>query len=231
MEQTEEIYLRPTSIIDSDHKEVISYAESHLRDCGDDPVDQAVRLFYAVRDGIRYTPYYPFYLQKHYRASCVLAAGCGYCVPKASLLCALGRSCGIPSRIGFVHIRNHQTPRQLLEYMGTDLFTCHGYNEFFLDKRWVKATVAFNEELCLRFGIDPIEFDGIHDSMLPARTRDNQPFIDYVEKVGIFDDIPVDLILKSWEEAYGAEKVKAWKESFEKAGGVPEANADNHLLY
>jgi len=48
-----------------------------------------VALYYAVRDGIWYDPYYPFYLPEHYRASNVLKSGRGYCVCKASLLCAL----------------------------------------------------------------------------------------------------------------------------------------------
>ena len=166
MDKPEQRFLSPTSIIDSDNEHVIAYAEKHIKNSNSDPVNKAVSLFYAVRDGIRYNPYSPFYLPEHYRASNVLAADSGYCVQKASLLCALGRVCGIPSRIGFVNIRNYQSPKQLREYMGTDFFTFHGYNEFFLNGKWVKATVAFNEELCLHFGIDPIEFDGIHDSML-----------------------------------------------------------------
>jgi hypothetical protein len=34
--------------------------------------DRAVKLFLAVRDGIRYDPYTPLYLPEHYRAGSVL---------------------------------------------------------------------------------------------------------------------------------------------------------------
>ena len=113
-------------------------------------VEKAVLLYYAVRDGIRYDPYYPFYLPVHYRASVVLKGRRGFCVPKVSLLCAAGRACGIPSRAGFATVRNHLATPQLLEFMGSDLFVFHGFTEFFLEGKWVKATPAFNRELCKR---------------------------------------------------------------------------------
>ena len=40
--------------------------------------------------------------------------------------------------------------------MGTDLFAFHGFNEFFLDDTWVKATPAFNLSLCEKFGLRPV---------------------------------------------------------------------------
>ena len=94
-------YLLPTSIIDSDNERIIRFSYSIIGDEVNDPVEIAVRLYYAVRDRIWYDPYYPFYLPGHYRASNILKSGRGYCVSKASLLCALGRARGIPARIGF----------------------------------------------------------------------------------------------------------------------------------
>ena len=141
-------YLNPTAIIDSDHPRIVDYAREVAGEARD-PVEQAVRIYYAVRDGIRYDPYYPFYLPEHYRASNVLASGRGYCVCKASLLCALGRSLGIPSRVGFATVRNHLATKQLIEFLGSDLFVYHGYTDFFLEGKWVKATPAFNKELCV----------------------------------------------------------------------------------
>jgi len=213
------VYLRPTSIIDSDNEKVIAYALKKTQGAEDD-VSRAVSLFYAVRDEIRYTPYYPFYLPEHYRAGRVLDAGCGYCVPKAALLCALGRVCGIPSRLGFAHVRNHLSTTQLREYMGTDLFVFHGYNEFYLNGCWVKATAAFNKELCQHFGVGPIEFDGRHDAMLQETNSRKERFMEYVEYVGTFDDVPLGLILRGWEEAYGVAKVQSWIDGFEKGEGM-----------
>ena len=112
----DQIYLAPTDIIDSDSKPIIEYAREVV-DKANNPVEQAVKLYYVVRDGIRYDPYYPFYRPEHYRASNVLQHGRGYCVPKTSLLCALGRACGIPSRVGFATVRNHLSTQQLLDLL------------------------------------------------------------------------------------------------------------------
>ena len=72
-------YLTPTAIIDSDHPMIIDHAKVIVADSSD-LTEQAVKLYYAVRDGIWYDPYYPFYLPEHYRASNVLKSGRGYCV-------------------------------------------------------------------------------------------------------------------------------------------------------
>ena len=86
-------YLSPTDIIDCNHPSIRSFAEETLAGAKN-PVDKAVRLYYAVRDGIWYDPYYPFYRPEHYRASNVLKAGRGFCIPKVSLLCAAARASG-----------------------------------------------------------------------------------------------------------------------------------------
>ena len=67
-------YLTPTEIIDSNHPKIQQYATQTIGGCGD-PVERAVLLYLAVRDGIRYDPYTPFHLPEHYRASAVLHRG------------------------------------------------------------------------------------------------------------------------------------------------------------
>jgi transglutaminase-like putative cysteine protease len=101
-------YLAPTEIIDSDHETIIDYARNTIGDSGDDPVAKAVKLYYGVRDPIWYNPYLPFFRPEHYRASTILKKGQGFCVPKASLLCALGRASNIPSRVGFATVSGRQ---------------------------------------------------------------------------------------------------------------------------
>jgi transglutaminase-like putative cysteine protease len=211
-------YLKPTSIIDSDHPAIIAFAREAIGG-NRNPVDQAIRIYYAVRDGIRYDPYYPFYLPEHYRASNVLKSGRGFCVCKASLLCALGRSLGIPSRVGFATVRNHLATKQLLDYMGSDLFVYHGYTDFFLLGKWVKATPAFNKELCERHRVAPLEFDGLEDSIFQPYNLDNHLFMEYTAFSGTYADIPVETIVAGWEEAYGKEKVRGWIKSMEETGG------------
>ncbi len=211
------IYLAPTSIIDSDHPSIINYASDVTTSCVSQ-VEKAVKLYYAVRDGIWYDPYYPFYLPEHYRASNVLKNKRGYCVCKASLLCALGRAVGIPSRVGFATVRNHLASRQLLEYIGSDLFVYHGYTEFYLEGKWVKATPAFNAELCKRHNVDPLEFDGRNDSLFQPFNLDKKQFMEYVEDHGTYADIPVQKIIAAWEKTYGVERVRSWIRKFEKSG-------------
>ena len=123
MEEVDPVYLRPTSTIDSDHPAIVEFAQKAVGN-NRNPVDQAIKIYLAVRDGIRYDPYCPFYRPEHYRASNILKIGRGYCVCKASLLIALGRSLGIPSRVGFATVRNHLATKQMLEHQGpTCLFT------------------------------------------------------------------------------------------------------------
>lgn len=210
-------YLTPTAIIDSDHKSIQDYVKDIT--CGStDSIEVAVKLYLAVRDGIRYDPYAPFYLPEHYRASYVLKRGRSFCVPKASLLCALGRACGIPSRVGFATVRNHLATKQLIDFIGSDLFVYHGFVEFFLNGKWVKATPAFNIELCRRHRVPPLEFNGLEDSLFQAYNLENKKFMEYVEFNGGDADIPVDRIVKAWEKAYGEERVKTWINRFEERG-------------
>lgn len=216
-------YLEPTAVLDSDHPRVAGFASEATGDARD-PIEKAVRLYYAVRDGILYDPYYPFYLPEHYRASNVLEKGRGYCVVKAALLCALGRAGGIPSRIGFATVRSHLATTNLIEYLGSNLFVYHGFTEFFLEGKWVKATPAFNKELCRRHNVAPLEFNGREDSLFQEYDRGNRRYMEYLEYHGTFADVPVDRILAAWYETYGRDRVRAWIDAYERAGGQPLAD-------
>lgn len=211
-------YLAPTAIIDSDHKSIRNYAVENIGG-STEPVEVAVKLYLAVRDGILYDPYAPFYLPEHYRASYVLKRGRSFCVPKASLLCALGRACGIPSRIGFADVRNHLATKQLIEFLGNDLFVYHGFTEFCLEGKWVKATPAFNSDLCKRHHVPPLEFNGREDSIFQPYNLQSQRFMEYVAFHAVYADIPVDQIVAEWEKAYGRNRVRDWIKRFEEAAG------------
>lgn len=214
MKKEDERYLRPTAIIDSDHKSIRDYAVEVICD-SKEPIERAVKLYLAVRDGILYDPYAPFYLPEHYRASYVLKRGRSFCVPKASLLCALGRASGIPSRVGFADVRNHLTTKQLLEFLGSDFFVYHGFVEFYLEGKWVKATPAFNSRLCRRHNVPPLEFNGREDSLFQAYNSERKKFMEYIRFHGVYEDIPVDQIVAAWKEAYGEARVHRWIKSFQ----------------
>ncbi len=210
-------YIEPTAMIQSDHPRIVALVNeltAGISDAG----RKAVKLFYFVRDSIWYDPYYPFHRPEFYRASRILADRRGYCVSKAVLLCALSRAAGIPSRLAFADVKNHLATRQLLEHMGSDRFVFHGYNQFWLDGRWVSAAATFNRELCARHRVDPLDFDGRHDAVLQPYNRDRQQFMEYLCYHGSFADVPLEKILAAWQKAYGRERVSRWIRWHDQAG-------------
>ena len=213
-------FLAATDTIDADHPAVVAFAREAVDGVGSDPADLAVHLFYAVRDRIRYDPYVPFYRPEHYRASVTLASGCGFCVTKAVLLCALGRASEIPSRLGFADLRNHLATPLLIETLGTDLFVFHGFTEFWLHGRWIKATPAFNAELFARHGVAAVDFDGRRDAVLPPHTDDGRPFIEYLRNHGSRADVPLAEIVAAWRQTYGDQRVDQWIAGFEAGTGM-----------
>jgi transglutaminase-like putative cysteine protease len=135
------------------------------------------------------------------------------------LLCALGRASGIPARVGFATVRNHIATKELIEYLGSDLFVYHGFVEFFLEGKWVKATPAFNKELCIRHKVIPLEFSGLEDSLFQSYNLEKKKFMEYVDDHGSYADIPLARVLAAWKKVYGEARLKAWIVEFERYGG------------
>lgn len=202
MENDMETYLRATSFIDSESPEVTRFAERICpqRDAGHK--EKAISLYYAVRDEIRYDPYSLRYSAEALKASTILRNGSGYCVAKAVVLAAVGRQQGIPSRLGFADVRNHISTARLREVMGTDIFFYHGYTEFFLEGRWVKATPAFNLSLCRRFQVKPLEFNGEEDSIFHEYNVLGQQYMQYLHDHGSFADLPFEMIFTAYRKKY-----------------------------
>jgi transglutaminase-like putative cysteine protease len=147
-------------------------------------------LYYAVRDEIRYDPY-QFSIEPNFlKASTTLDNGAGYCVPKATLLAACARAVGIPARIGLADVRNHLASERLLKLMRTNIFYYHGYTEFWLDGAWRKATPAFNIELCERFGVLALEFDGHEDALMHEFDNSGRRHMEYLADHGSRVDLP-----------------------------------------
>jgi len=195
-----EAYRRPGDLIDSQHPKIIAYA----RDVAGEGSDQerALRLYYAVRDGLRYDPYNTPMKREAYRASATFAAGHGYCVNKAGLMAAACRAVGIAARVGYADVRNHMTTRRLSELMGSDTFYYHGYTEVWLGGRWVKATPAFNRELTERFGLRPLDWDGVTDSIYHPFDLAGRRHMEYLAYRGVFADIPFDEIRAAFRHYY-----------------------------
>jgi len=190
------------TFVDSEHPDVVVFAKEATAGATTDK-EKAVALFYAVRDGIRYDPYTMCEDPDTYRASTVLRTGVSYCIPKSVLLAAAARAVGIPARLGYADVRNHLNSEKLRQRMGgSDLFVWHGYTELFIDGRWVKVSSAFNIELCERFGLKPLEFDGEHDALLHPFTADGRAHMEYVAQRGSFDDVPLEEILAEFRSTY-----------------------------
>ncbi|HEX9721471.1 MAG TPA: transglutaminase family protein [Ramlibacter sp.] len=191
--------LAPTTLIDSDHPAVIEFSQ---RATGADARQRAVSLYYLVRDGFRYDPYHIDLSVAGLRASRVLEAGYGWCVPKAALLAALSRAAGIPARVGYADVRNHLSTERMRKIAGTDLYIWHGYTEMWLDGAWVKATPAFNLTLCERFGILPLDWDGRSDSLYHPYDRAGRHHMEYVNQRGSFEDVPAARIKADFTAMY-----------------------------
>ena len=194
-------YLRPTNYIDSDHPAVIDYAMQHTQS-GDDKLQQAIDLYYAIRDGFVYHPYDLVLTHDGLKASSLLKKDRGYCVEKSNLLAACARSLGIPSRLGFGIVKNHIGVEKVLEYLKTDLLVFHGYTELYLEEQWVKATPAFNKELCAFYQVAPLEFDGRSDSLFQEYNEGGQQFMEYKHDYGVFDDMPRELFIAELQKHY-----------------------------
>ena len=197
---TPEQSLAPAALVDAGHAEVRAFAQRHAG-AGDDRA-RAVALYYAVRDGFRYDPYRIDLSPHGMLASTVLANGYGWCVPKAALLAAACRAAGIPARVGFADVRNHLSTERMRENMTTDVFVWHGFTEIWLDGAWRKATPAFNVELCDRFGLLPLEFDGASDSIYHPFNRAGDQHMEYLQQRGSYDDVPLDRLLADFRRVY-----------------------------
>jgi len=193
--------LQPSQCIDSDHPDIVAYVQS-LLEPRQGNVEKAVTLYYRVRDDIRYNPYAIATTVDGFLASTTLRAGEGWCVTKALLLAALCRAAGIPARVGFADVVNHLSTERLRATMETDVFYFHGYTSIYLDKRWVKATPAFNIALCDKFGLRPLAFDGRQDSLYHAFDMAGNKHMEYINERGEYLDLPFDEMATVFRQHY-----------------------------
>jgi transglutaminase-like putative cysteine protease len=194
-------FLGPCRFIDSDQASVAAFA--HEAAAGTrDPLDRVLRLFYAVRDGIRYDPYVDMADPANFRASAVLAARRGFCIGKAALLAACARAIGVPARVGYADVRNHLTSARMYEYIKTDVFVWHSYADLHLAGGWIKATPAFDLALCERVGLKPLDFDGQSDSLFHPFDRAGRRHMEYIVDRGTFADVPFAAIQADFRTAY-----------------------------
>jgi transglutaminase-like putative cysteine protease len=199
--QIDPAWLAPTWFIDSD-SEIVGELATTSAAGATDQREIAVALFHAVRDGIRYDPYNTPTDPASFRASAIAATPSNWCVPKSVLLTAAARNRGIPARLGFADVRNHLTTEKLSAQLGTDVFIWHGFSELLLGDRWFKLSSAFNIELCDRFGVKVLEFDGTCDALLHPFDQAGNRHMEYIRQRGSFDDLPLEQIQHDLREFY-----------------------------
>lgn len=194
-------YLQPSAFINSDAPSIVDAAQANTT-LGNSDTENAISLYYFVRDAIRYNAYSAAVSPESLKATATLAAGESWCVPKAVLMAALCRAVGIPSRVGFADVRNHLSTAKMRAQMNSGIFYFHGYCSTYLNGKWVKSTPAFNLSLCEKFNLKPLEFDGITDSLYHEFDNDGNRHMEYVSERGEYLDIPYDELITVFKDHY-----------------------------
>jgi transglutaminase-like putative cysteine protease len=197
-----EPYLKPTKCINSDHERIGEILNDLGVTAEEPPEKAATKIFYFVRDRVKYNPYFAFFDEEDYVATNVLARGGGYCVQKAVVMAALARRAKIPCMLVFADIKSHIVPKKLADLMKTDIFAYHGYCALHLKGRWIKAAPTFDIEMCDKMGYLPVEFDGTKDAILHPVDRHGNKHIEYLREIGTGADVPFDDIKKTFYELY-----------------------------
>jgi transglutaminase-like putative cysteine protease len=179
----------------------MSYVEDVVAGIEQD-TQRAVAVYYAIRDGILYDPYSAEISVAGLKATTVLKERRGWCVSKAILLAACCRALGIPARLGYADVLNHLSTEKMRQRMKTNVFYWHGYTALYLDDRWVKATPAFNIELCEKFGLKPLEFNGRDDSIYHAFDQAGNRHMEYLHDRGQFLEPPIEAMRHTFDEYY-----------------------------
>ena len=195
-------FLQSTAFVDSDSAEVRAFVSHALHRPDLSVTEKAIGLFNAVRDQIKYDPFHLPLAEDDYRASQIAKKPSNFCVPKAILLTAALRAAGIPAAVGFADVKNHLNSPKLSDLMGTDLFIYHGYVSLWLNGRMIKVTPAFNTELCQRFGVRELIFDGEHDALFHEFDTSDHRHMEYVNDRGWFADPPIAQLLREFRATY-----------------------------
>ena len=194
-------YLQPSVYLDFE-SEAIQEIVGEFKDDFLSDIEKSKKIYLKIRDGWRYNPYNISMNREKYQASEISKREEGHCVDKAILLVACLRAVGVPARLRLAKVTNHIAVERLTERFGTNVLTPHGMVEVYINKKWVKATPAFNKELCELTRVEPLEFDGENDSMFQEFNADGKQFMEYLEDYGHFEDVPLDFMLENLKINY-----------------------------
>jgi len=185
--------LGPTDVIESEQPAIRDLAQ-RLTAGLDSPPDKARALFDYVRDEIVYNFAPLLATRSDWRASATLARGDGFCQQKALLLAALARAVGIPSQIGFQHLKDYKLlETRYVSVLPDGVIPFHGLNALYLNGRWIWADATLDAGLSERRGYRLVEFRADEDMLLPATDLAGRPHFDFLAEFGPYPDLPVAL--------------------------------------
>ena len=163
--------------------------------------DQAISLYFKVRDSFIYDPYHLDLTNEGLKASNVIPKNRAWCVEKAILLAACARKYEIPSRLGYAIVTNHIGVEKLVSLLRRSEIVFHGYVELFIENRWVKCTPAFDERICKLTNVEPLNWDGENDSMFQEFEKGKR-FMEYLHYYGDFSNVPIELMNSEMKKYY-----------------------------
>jgi Transglutaminase-like superfamily len=196
--------LAETEFFDFTSPDVRRFVAVHTADVGPGKKEQAIALFYAVRDRLHYEIYNADFAPKDMRASAVLQKGAGLCIHKSVVYAATLRSIGVPARLWLTDVRNHLCSDQLAKLMGDRTFHYHCLVSLQLDNKWVRATPVFNKRLCQLFNMAPLDFDGESDCVHHPFDDTGLQHMELIRDHGEFEDLPYAMVLAGLRDKHAS---------------------------
>lgn len=192
-------YLKATPLIDFNNEKIQHFLEDI--EFTTDDTKNAIKIYEKIRDHFIYDPYNLDLTFEGLKASSMVTKKRAWCVEKATLLVACCRAKGIPARPGYAIVKNHIGVDRLTEILKSEEIVFHGYVDIYLNNNWVKATPAFDYKICRITGVEPLIFDGKHDSLFQEFSR-GEKFMEYIHDYGVFDDVPIHKMNEEMKKHY-----------------------------
>jgi hypothetical protein len=162
-------YLVATKLCDLDTAWLRERAEEMVAGAST-PEEKALRVFYGVRDSIRFSLAY-----SHSKASQTLKRGYGECGNKTNVQVALLRAVGIPARFRWVQAKTSALHYLIADFVYRQMppVASHFWCECYLNDNWVSCELLFDRPL--------------YDGMLKQDfiTKEQVPTIDWDGKTGL----------------------------------------------
>ena len=170
VEKDATFFLQPAKFINSDHPEIIAKASKLTWNCKDN-VEKAKVLFEFVRDSYNGNVY------DSYIASDVLENGGNLCYQRATLLAALNRAVGIPSRL--------QLQKVTIKREKEDIIFAHAVTGTYLNSKWLLYEATGNKGKWIDLTGDKKRAEEMIVEFFP----DRECLFESTDKV-IFENIP-----------------------------------------